>query len=41
MLERPETAMGDHWRVTAVVNVFKSPEPAVNSRDLVAYAFKE
>jgi hypothetical protein len=38
MLERLETATGDYWEPS---DVFKSHEPLVDVRDLVAYAFKE
>ena len=41
MLERLEAATGDHWRATAEKKVFKSHEPAVDVRDLVANAFRE
>jgi hypothetical protein len=41
MLERLETARGYYWRASAAKNVFKSHEPLVDARDLVAYAFKE
>jgi hypothetical protein len=41
MLERLETATGNYWRASAAKNVFKSHEPLVDARDLVAYAFKE
>ncbi len=41
MLGRLETETGDYWRASAAKNVFKSHEPLVDARDLVAYAFKE
>jgi hypothetical protein len=41
ILKRSETATGDHRQATAEKNVFKSHEPVVNTRDLVAYALRE
>jgi hypothetical protein len=41
VLERLEAATGDHWRATIEKNVFRSREPAVDVRDLVANALRE
>ena len=41
VMERLEAATDDHWRATTKKNVFRSREPVVDVRDLVANALRE